>query len=113
MPEPRDVEQIFANATASFKHGGVAGGVRSLTAWGEVFAAMHAGLLNVSASPERCRQFMQAISQAIDDAAPDELTDPERAALHEVLASAFDGIPRSVPTYLAPRAGFLRLVRFS
>jgi hypothetical protein len=39
MPEPIDVEQIFANATASFKHGGVAGGVRSLTAWGEVFAA--------------------------------------------------------------------------
>jgi hypothetical protein len=103
-------KQIFADATARFRNGELYAGAGSLTIWGDVFAAMRAGLKD--ASPEQCQQFMNAISQAIDNAADKQLTHDERVALHDVLSSAFDRMPRAFPIGLAPKANFLRHVSF-
>ena len=108
-----EFERVFRENTAVLQQEGVFCIAADMAFWKMTFEAMHWALESRGCSKAGLKIFQSAISGAIDTAGPDDLSGPERVALQAALLSAFDGVGRLLPTTLAPKATFLRHVRFS
>lgn len=105
-------ETMFRRVVQSYRVGEAYAGVNSITGWRLAFAEMRQRLEGDGAKEQERAVLHDALAAAMDAATDRELTDDERAALHAVLDTAFDKMPRDYKTTLAPKADFLRHVRF-
>lgn len=85
-------------------------GAASLHTWHEMFGELRRQLTVAGADEDDEQLFLDAIARAAREASA--LSDPDRAALHDALRSAFNGEPQQVFEPQVIRGNFLNQVRF-
>jgi hypothetical protein len=105
--------RVFTTVLGRYDRGGIWVGVNGISGWGTDFAQMRQNLESAGLTPEQLLQVRSLLRAAIDASSERELKADERIALHAVLDTAFDRMPREYDTTRAPKAEFLRHVRFA